>query len=146
MIWSEKVKMERNGPAPSGGGGNKVQSRISILPHKQPSRRSVAKTENTRNVEEIEKYYPVLKFNHEPQDEPFAIVIDLADLNVLSYRAIYDAIGHIFPKENVRDKITSIQFQNMNIQTNSDNKRERWIVQVRVSEIFGNFLNHFEIV
>ena len=54
----------------------------------------------------------------------------MADLNVLSYRAIYDAIGHIFPKENVRDKIESIKFQNMNIQTNGDNKRERWIVQV----------------
>ena len=57
--------MER--PAPSGGG--KVQSRMSIV-SKQPSRRSVAKTENTRNLEEIEKYYPVLKFSQEPQDEP----------------------------------------------------------------------------
>ena len=37
--------------------------------NKQPSRRSVAKTENTRNLEEVEKYYPVLKFSNEPIDE-----------------------------------------------------------------------------
>ena len=33
-------------------------------------------------------------------------------------------------QENVRDKVTSILYQNMNIQTNADNKRERWIIQV----------------
>merc|ERR1711970_675851 len=116
-------KMDR--PAPSGGGANQPRaSRVSLA--KTQNRRSVPKNENTRNIEEIEKYYPVMKFSQEPMDGPLAVIIDLADLNQLSYKAIYDAIGHIFPKENVRDKVTSILYQNMNIQTNADNKRERW--------------------
>ena len=42
-----------------------------------------------------------MKFSQEPMDEPLAVIIDLADLNQLSYKAIYDAIGHIFPKAGI---------------------------------------------
>ena len=48
----------------------------------------------------------------------------------MTFAQMYSAISHIFPKENVKDKIKSIKFQDMNIQTHSINKRERWIIQV----------------
>ena len=97
-----------------------------------------------------------MKFSQEPMDEPLAIIarvfkfpatfkifpfwenpvsVDLADLDRVNYGDIYNAISHIFPKENVRDKINSILYQNMNIQTNSENKRERWIIQVKILKI-----------
>ena len=48
----------------------------------------------------------------------------------MTFAQMYSALSHIFPKENIKDKIKSIKFQDMNIQTHSINKRERWIIQV----------------
>ena len=48
----------------------------------------------------------------------------------MTFAQMYSAVSHIFPKENIKDKIKSIKFQDMNIQTHSINKRERWIIQV----------------
>ena len=102
-------------------------------------------------MEELEKFYPVMKFAEEPLDQvnqslirviiyesilwinyfkPFCIVVDLTDLNEMTFAQMYSAVSHIFPKENIKDKIKSIKFQDMNIQTHSINKRERWIIQV----------------
>ena len=107
-----------------------------------------------------------MKFSQEPMDEPLAIIaqgfskdppffdfnpsaliknpalVDLADLDRVNYGDIYNAISHIFPKENVRDKITSILYQNMNIQTNSENKRERWIIQVDFHQKYKSDLSN----
>ena len=38
-------------------------------------RQKFSKVEQTRNLEEIEKHYPVLKFAQEPLDEPLAVIV-----------------------------------------------------------------------
>ena len=60
------------------------------------------------------------------------VVVDLVDLDRLTYAQLYEALNHIFPKENLTTKVKSIKFQNMNIQTDSVNKRERWLITVGV--------------
>ena len=51
-----------------------------------------------------------MKFSQEPMDEPLAVIIDLADLNQLSYKAIYDAISHIFPKAGIGTLVEYLGF------------------------------------
>lgn len=59
----------------------------------------------------------------------------------MTFAQMYSAVSHIFPKENIKDKIKSIKFQDMNIQTHSINKRERWIIQVLTFLILKSFIN-----
>ena len=71
-----------------------------------------------------------MKFAEEPFDNPLVVVVDMPDLDRLSYAQLYEALNHIFPKENLNKKVKSIKFQNINIQTDSINKRERWLIMV----------------
>merc|ERR1712147_502549 len=95
------------------------------------TKKQISQIEKNRYMEELEKFYPVMKFAEEPLDQPFCIVVDLTDLNEMTFAQMYSAVSHIFPKENIKDKIQSIKFQDMNIQTHSINKRERWIIKAR---------------
>merc|ERR1712212_133636 len=125
-----KLKMAESRPsAPLSGRRESQGDPTTVRKKGSLTKKQISQIEKNRYMEELEKHYPVMKFAEEPLDQPFSIVVDLTDLNEMTYSKMYEAVSHIFPKENIKDKIKSIKFQDMNIQTHSINKRERWIIQ-----------------